>query len=90
MQNAARTCADQVIRDQLAVFQGLSRTLRLDTGEQRRLLHMTPEQWSDWLRFFQSGSRPTEPPVPDLLMRIGSAAHRLAAAESGQAAALNA
>ncbi|HEY8288839.1 MAG TPA: hypothetical protein VIG49_06185 [Acetobacteraceae bacterium] len=81
MDTAAQPCADQVIRDQFGLFHGLSRIMRLEPAQQRWLLRLTPEQWNGWLQFSQDGTRPAEPPVPVLLMRIGSAAHRLAAAE---------
>ena len=48
------------------------------TDDQRRVLLLSEQEWSDWSDFCQDGPLPAQPQLPVMLRRLGSASHRLA------------
>jgi hypothetical protein len=69
---------DKIARDQFQVFSHLGDQMQLSEDEQRRVLLLSDKQWSDWSDFRQDGPLPSEPNLPVMLRRLGSASHRLA------------
>ena len=45
--------------------------------EQRRVLLLSEQEWSDWSEFLQDGPLPVQPQLPVMLRRLGTASHRL-------------
>jgi hypothetical protein len=69
---------DKIARDQFQVFSQIGNQMQLSADDQRRVLLLSDKQWSDWSEFRQDGPLPSEPQLPVMLRRLGSASHRLA------------
>ena len=51
--------------------------MQLSDDEQRRVLLLSEQEWSDWSEFLQDGPLPVQPQLPVMLRRLGTASHRL-------------
>jgi hypothetical protein len=78
---------DKIARDQFQVFSQIGNEMQLSQDDQRRVLLLSDDQWTDWSDFLQDGPLPAEPQLPVMLRRLGSASHRLAALADRRAAA---
>ena len=78
LQNISWTATDNLARSQFQVFSQLGQQMRLSEDDQRRVLLLSDKEWSDWSDFMQDGPLPAQPQLPVMLVRLGSAAHRLA------------
>lgn len=66
-------------RRQFDAFNEVGRAARLPDEDRRRLLMMSPQEWSDWEAFLAgNGAPPPQPPMPAVLLRLASASYRLA------------
>ena len=70
--------AHAIARAQFRIFDGIGDRIALTEEERRRVLLLSPEEWSAWSRVPEGGPVPTQPVLPVMLRRLGSAAHRLA------------
>jgi len=77
---------DKIARDQFQVFSQIGDQMQLSEDDQRRVLLLSDQQWSDWSDFLQDGPLPAEPQRPVMLRRLGSASHRLAVLADRRAA----
>jgi hypothetical protein len=69
---------DSLARSQWRLYAGLGDQMQIDAEERRRVLLLDQRQWSDWEDFLRDGPLPTEPSLPVMLRRLGSASHHLA------------
>ena len=60
------------------MFSQLGEQMQLSEDDQRRVLLLSEQEWSDWADFRQDGPLPAQPQLPVMLRRLGSASHRLA------------
>ena len=86
LQSMTWLTTDKIAREQFQVFSQIGDHLRLSEDDQRRVLLLSDEQWSDWSDFRQDGPLPAEPQLPVMLRRLGSASHRLAVLADRRAA----
>jgi hypothetical protein len=71
-------CAtDNLARSQFQVFSQIGEQMQLSADDQRRVLLLSEEEWSDWSEFRQDGPLPAQPQLPVMLRRLGNASHRL-------------
>lgn len=68
---------DHLTRAQLAIFRSLGEAISLTEDDQRRALDLDDRTWRAWTRFLSNGPIPTEPPLPEMLMRLGETAFYL-------------
>ncbi len=78
LQNMSWHSTDKLARSQFQVFTQLGEQMQLSQDDKRRVLLLSEQEWSDWADFIQEGPLPTEPQLPVMLRRLGSATHRLA------------
>jgi hypothetical protein len=72
-------CAtDNLARSQFQVFSQIGEQMQLSADDQRRVLLLSEQEWSDWSGFRQDGPLPAQPQLPVMLRRLGNASHRLA------------
>ena len=69
---------DNLARDQFQVFSELGEQMQLSKDDQRRVLLLSEKEWADWSDFLDEGPLPSQPILPVMLRRLGSASHRLA------------
>lgn len=70
---------DNLARSQFQLFSEIGEELHLTDDDQRRVLLLSEQEWSDWSGFRYDGPLPAQPQLPVMLRRLGSASHRLAA-----------
>lgn len=79
LQNPTWLTSDRVARAQFAMFDLLAGGQALSVVERRALLGLDVSEWAAWTAFAKGGPVPAAPSVPDMLIRLGVAAHRLSA-----------
>ncbi len=65
--------ADQLARVQLAVFNATCDQIDLPEDDRRHALRLDSHIWNAWRDFLDDGPLPAEPPLPDMLQRLGTA-----------------
>jgi hypothetical protein len=65
------------LRAQLAMFHALGDQIGLPPGDRGRAVELDACSWRHWKSFMIGGPLPAEPPVPEMLRRIGQAAFYL-------------
>jgi hypothetical protein len=70
---------DNLARSQFQMFSEIGEELHISADDQRRVLLLSEQEWSDWSDFRHDGPLPAQPQLPVMLRRLGSASHRLAA-----------
>ncbi len=78
LQSMTWYATDNLARGQFQMFTQLGREMRLSKDDQRRVLLLSEQEWSDWSEFIEDGPLPSQPQLPVMLRRLGSASHRLA------------
>jgi hypothetical protein len=78
LQNLTWCATDNLARSQFHVFNRLGEEMNLSQDDQRRVLLLSEQEWSNWSDFILDGPLPAEPQLPVMLRRLGSASHRLA------------
>jgi hypothetical protein len=78
LQSMTWYATDTLARSQLQMFAQIGERLQLSDDDQRCVLELSEEEWSDWADFRQDGPLPAQPQLPVMLLRLGSASHRLA------------
>ena len=79
MQVTRQPGTESLLRDQFDVLRNVGENVRLDAERQRRVLLLSPDDWSQWESFLHDGPLPPRPPAPVMLRRLGAANYRLAA-----------
>jgi hypothetical protein len=86
LQDPAWQAIDDLTRAQLTMFHALGDHASLTGDDRRRALALDDRTWSAWLAFLSDGPLPAEPPLPEMLRRVGEAAFHLSrTAEGGYA-----
>lgn len=80
LRNLAWQATDNLTRAQLALFQGLGDAISLTGDDRRRALGLDEHAWTAWTDFLSDGPLPAEPPLPEMLLRLGESAFQLSAA----------
>jgi hypothetical protein len=78
LQSLTWRVTDNLARSQFQVFSQLGEQMQLSDGDRRQALLLSEQEWSDWSDFLQDGPLPTQPQLPVMLRRLGSASYRLA------------
>jgi hypothetical protein len=78
LQSMTWYATDNLARSQFQVFSQLGEHMQLSEDDQRRVLLLSEQEWSNWSDFLQDGPLPAQPQLPVMLRRLGSASHRLA------------
>ena len=79
LQNMAWQAADRLARNQLAMFQALADQINLTPDDRHLALNLDDRAWTAWMDFLWDGPLPADPPLPDMLRRVGQAAFNLLA-----------
>jgi len=69
--------AATITRAQFTMMQALGDEISLTADDRRRALDLTERQWSTWANFLDEGPLPVEPPLPEMLRRLGKVAYHL-------------
>jgi hypothetical protein len=85
LRNLAWQATDDLTRVQLAMFHGLGDEMSLTADDRRRALGLDESVWTAWTDFLSDGPVPAEPPLPEMLRRLGETAFRLSAVAGGVA-----
>ncbi|MEO9191837.1 MAG: hypothetical protein ABI224_17800 [Acetobacteraceae bacterium] len=67
-----------IAREQFRVFDGIGDRIELTEEERRRILLLLADEYSAWSRVPRGAPLPAQPDLPVMLLRLGTAAHRLA------------
>ena len=79
MEQHGQVAPHALARRQFDAFNEVGRGARLSDEDRRRLLLMSPQEWSDWEAFLGGdGAPPPQPAVPVVLLRLANASFRLA------------
>jgi hypothetical protein len=74
---------DDIARSQLDLFHHLGDRINLTPDDRRRALNLTERDWRAWQAFLSNGPIPAQPPLPEMLQRLGHVAFNLALMEKG-------
>lgn len=77
LRHLAWQATDTLARAQLAVFHALGDQVRLTLDDRRRALDLDDRTWEAWTDFLSDGPLPAEPPLPEMLLRLGETAFNL-------------
>jgi hypothetical protein len=78
LQSLTWCATDNLTRSQFQMFSELGEHMQLSDDDRRRVLLLSEQEWADWADFMQDGPLPSQPNLPVMLRRLGSASHRLA------------
>jgi hypothetical protein len=78
LQSMTWCATDNLAKSQFQVFSQIGEQMQLSQDDRRRVLLLSEREWSDWSDFLQEGPLPAQPQLPEMLMRLGNASHRLA------------
>ncbi len=84
LQDTAWQAADNLTRAQLAIFHALSDQINMTEDDRRRALNLDDATWRAWMGFRFDGPLPPEPPLPDMLLRLGATAFNLSVVAEGR------
>jgi hypothetical protein len=87
LRNLAWQATDDLTRAQLAMFQAVGDQIKLTTDDRRQALDLDNAAWTAWTDFLSDGPLPAEPPLPEMLRRLGETAYALSMAAEGRSAA---
>jgi hypothetical protein len=77
LQSLACPVNTDVIRAQLSMFHDQSDRINLTDDDRRRALDLDDRTWVTWTDFMTDGPLPAEPPLPEMLRRLGETAYCL-------------
>lgn len=86
LQSLTWIATDNLARSQFRMFSEIGEQMHLSADDQRRVLQLSEQEWADWSDFCQDGPLPAQPQLPVMLLRLGSASHRLAVIAEHQVA----
>lgn len=84
LQNLAWHATDKLTRAQLALLHALGDKIGLTDNDRRRRLHLSEPAWQAWTDFCADGPLPAEPPLPEMLQRLGEVIFALARMVEGR------
>jgi hypothetical protein len=78
LQNLAWQATDNLARAQLDIVRTMAAAISLTGEDQRKALNLTRREWAAWTAFHvDSAPLPAEPPLPEMLQRVGAVAFNL-------------
>jgi hypothetical protein len=77
LQNLTWQTTDDLTRAQLAMIHALGDSISLTQEDRRRALNLDDRTWLAWADFLADGPLPAEPPLPEMLRRLGETAFHL-------------
>jgi len=77
LRNLTWQATDDLTRAQLAMFHALGDEISLTPEDRRRALDLDPPTWTQWTAFLADGPLPPQPPVPEMLRRLGETVYTL-------------
>jgi hypothetical protein len=80
LQNPAWQAIDTLTRTQLTMFRALGDQMRLTEDDRRRALDLDDGSWAAWVGFMLDGPLPAEPPLSEMLRRLGETVFKLSLA----------
>ena len=86
LRNLAWQATDDLTRAQLAMFQAVGDQIKLTTDDRRQALDLDNAAWTAWTDFLSDGPLPAEPPLPEMLRRLGETAYALSMVAEGRGA----
>jgi hypothetical protein len=86
LRNLAWQATDDLTRAQLAMFQAVGDQIKLTADDRRQALDLDNAVWTAWTDFLSDGPLPAEPPLPEMLRRLGETAYALSMVAEGRAA----
>jgi hypothetical protein len=90
LRNLSWETTDTLARNEFQLYRELGDAMGIGEEDRRRVLLLDDRQWSDWADFLNEGPLPAEPPLPEMLQRLGRASHRLAVLAERQGATAHA
>lgn len=78
LRNLAWQTTDTLVRAQIALFNASGDQARLTASDRRHVLDLDARAWAAWIDFLHDGPLPAQPPLPEMLRRLGEASHGLA------------
>jgi len=73
-----RRSPDTLARGEWRLFEELGSAVSLTSDDRRRLLSLSDSEWAAWLGFQRGGAMPSWPNLPDMLIRLATAAYGIA------------
>ena len=77
LRDLAWQTTDDLVREQLAMFDRLGDEIALASDDRRRALNLDESTWVAWQGFRAGGPLPANPHLPDMLRRLGETAFNL-------------
>ena len=77
LRNLAWQATDTLTRAQFVMFHALADQINLTQDDRRRALDLDDLNWTAWSDFLHDGPLPAEPPLSDLLRRVGQTSFNL-------------
>ena len=87
LRNLAWQATDDLTRAQLVMFHAVGDQIKLTTDDRRQALDLDNAAWTAWTDFLSDGPLPAEPPLPEMLRRLGETAYALSMVAEGRCAA---
>lgn len=75
LRNLAWQATDDLTRTQFALFQAVSDDVHLTYSDRRQALGLTEHDWALWNEFLNDGPLPSEPALPEMILRLGQASY---------------
>ncbi len=69
--------AKEIARSQLDMFHDISERINLTPDDRRRALNLNERDWWAWQAFLSNGPVPAQPPLPEMVRRLGHVAFNL-------------
>ena len=71
LRNRTWRAADRLTHAQLALFHSMADRVGLTNDDRRRVLNLDDRTWMAWTNFLVDGGIPADPPLPEMLRRLG-------------------
>jgi hypothetical protein len=79
LRNLTWQATDTLTRAQLAMFHALGNQIGLSEDDRWQALDLDARTWAMWTAFLSDGPLPGEPPLPEMLRRLGETVFNLSA-----------
>ena len=77
LRNLAWRASDRLTRSQLAIYHALGDQISLTQDDRRQALELDDHAWRAWSDFLSEGPLPADPPLPEMLRRLGETVFNL-------------
>ena len=79
LRNQGWNVTDVLARQQWQLYRSVGEEVQFSEEDRRRALLLSEQEWAAWTDFLERGDLPPQPPLPEMLQRLGTATWRLAA-----------